>query len=522
MFRPQWNPGSIRVRILLLGAVALLPTMAVGLIGYLGIARVTASLEQAAKAQRNHMTADMMHDAVRADLLAAKLARPEEQAAIAKDLEEHTALLSQSIEDNRKLDLAPEVRAALDATVAPMKDYVRQAVELREAIARNPAARAAGVRFTGFMAAFAEFEERNEAASDALEKWASGHGAGSVASAKRQVAVFALLGLALTGWIARSMGNSITRPLIEVASLAEAIGAGDLTRRVTCQRRDEIGDLASALNGAVEALSATVRGIAGSAAQLVSASNGLDMVSQQLAGTAEETAAQAAVVSGTSQTVSGSVNEVSASSTQLGSAIREISNSAQQAARVSQEAQSRAKSASATIDRLGESSREINDVIKLITSIAHQVSLLALNATIEAARAGESGKGFAVVANEVKQLAEKTSSATEQIGQKIAVINGNTQQTVESIGRIIDVIDEVSQLANVIAAAVEEQEAMTGEISRSVGGASNAAASISQSINEVAIAARNTTEGAAETRKAAVSVAEIAEQLRSLASGFQV
>ena len=121
-----------------------------------------------------------------------------------------------------------------------------------------------------------------------------------------------------------------------------------------------------------------------------------------------------------------------------------------------------------TVKKLGESSQEIGNVIKVITSIAQQTNLLALNATIEAARAGEAGKGFAVVANEVKELAKQTAKATEDIGQKIDAIQGDTKGAVKAIEEIGTIINQINDISNSIASAVEEQTVTTNEIGRSV------------------------------------------------------
>src|SRR6202166_1835556 len=145
--------------------------------------------------------------------------------------------------------------------------------------------------------------------------------------------------------------------------------------------------------------------------------------------------------------------------------IGEIAKNATEAAKIAGEAVEAAEAANQTVGRLGESSIEIGKVIEVITSIAQQTNLLALNATIEAARAGEAGKGFAVVANEVKELAKQTAKATEDISQRIRNIQGNTKDAMQAIEMIGTVINKVSQIAGTIAAAVEEQDATTNEMS---------------------------------------------------------
>ena len=135
--------------------------------------------------------------------------------------------------------------------------------------------------------------------------------------------------------------------------------------------------------------------------------------------------------------------------------IKEIAKNSNDAARVVSSAVKMAENTNSTVAKLGESSGEIGKVIKVITSIAQQTNLLALNATIEAARAGEAGKGFAVVANEVKELAKETAKATEDISQRIEAIQGDTKGSVDAIAQITEIINQINDISNTIAGAVE-------------------------------------------------------------------
>jgi methyl-accepting chemotaxis protein len=252
------------------------------------------------------------------------------------------------------------------------------------------------------------------------------------------------------------------------------------------------------------------------ATALSSSAEELTAISQQMAGNAEETATQANVVSAASDEVSKNVNVVAASSEEMQASIREISKNANEAARVAKSAVTVAETTNQTISKLGESSAEIGKVIKVITSIAQQTNLLALNATIEAARAGEAGKGFAVVANEVKELAKQTAKATEEIGQKIEAIQGDTKGAVQAIAEISVVINQINDISNSIASAVEEQTVTTNEIGRNVSEAAKGTGDIAKNIAGVATAARETTQGATDTQKAAQALTELAVQLQGL------
>ena len=252
-------------------------------------------------------------------------------------------------------------------------------------------------------------------------------------------------------------------------------------------------------------------------AQSVGASSEeLTAISQQMAGNAEETATQANVVSAASEEVSMNVSIVATGSEEMLASIREISKSANESARVAKNAVNVAELTNHTISKLGESSIEIGKVIKVITSIAQQTNLLALNATIEAARAGEAGKGFAVVANEVKELAKETAKATEEIGQKIDAIQAGTKGAVQAIAEISLIINQINDISNTIASAVEEQTATTNEIGRNIVEAAKGAGEIAKNISGVAAAARSTTSGATNTQAAARALNQMAEQLQSL------
>ena len=168
---------------------------------------------------------------------------------------------------------------------------------------------------------------------------------------------------------------------------------------------------------------------------------------------------------------------------------------------------------------IDDASTQVARIIKNIDEIAFQTNILALNAAVEAARAGESGAGFAVVANEVKELAKETAKATEDISQKIEAIQADTRGAVQAIGQIADVIHQINDISNTIASAVEEQTATTNEITRNVTEAARGSAEIAQNITGVAQAAKSTTEGAGDILQASGALAKLAAELQALVAG---
>jgi len=330
-----------------------------------------------------------------------------------------------------------------------------------------------------------------------------------------------VVGLALAVGLGWWLARSITRPVIAVMQALEALAGGDLTQRVSAETKDEIGNMAQAFNSTVERMSEAMSSIGQNSQALASSSEELTAVSTQMSSNAEETATQSNVVSAAGEQVSKNVQTVATGTEEMTASIKEIAKNANEAAKVANGAVKIAETTNATVAKLGESSAEIGQVIKVITSIAQQTNLLALNATIEAARAGEAGKGFAVVANEVKELAKETAKATEDISQKIEAIQTDTKGAVEAIGQISVIINQINDISNTIASAVEEQTATTNEMARNVAEAAKGSSEIAKNIAGVAEAAKNTTSGASNTQMAASELAKMAAELQKLVSQFK-
>jgi methyl-accepting chemotaxis protein len=340
-------------------------------------------------------------------------------------------------------------------------------------------------------------------------------------SSRRWIILVMFLVVGLGAALSLLLVRSLTAPLAEAVRAFNGVANCDLTQHLELKRKDEIGQMGDALNTAVQSIRNALASVGQNTQVVASSSEELMAVSQQMAGTAEETSTQTGVVSAAAEQVSKNVQTVAAGAEQMTASIKEIAQNANQAARVAKEAVEVAEKTNATIAKLGESSTEIGNVIKVITSIAEQTNLLALNATIEAARAGEAGKGFAVVANEVKELAKQTGSATEDISHKISAIQHDTQGAVAAIGQIGGIINQINDIANTIASAVEEQSVTTNEMSRNVAEAAKGTNQIVQNITGVAQAAQSTASGATQTQAAAQELAGLAAELRNAVSAFK-
>jgi len=179
-----------------------------------------------------------------------------------------------------------------------------------------------------------------------------------------------------------------------------------------------------------------------------------------------------------SEKVRGMMDQVASGAEELNASVREISEAMTKSQETAATAVDRVEAADQQAQRLSAAAEQMSSIVELIGNITGQINLLALNATIESARAGEAGRGFAVVASEVKNLANQAKQATDKIGQEIGNLNGISGDVVAALNSIKKAIQDVSEYVTSTAAAVEEQSAVTGEMSTSMQRAAAEAAAI--------------------------------------------
>ena len=321
----------------------------------------------------------------------------------------------------------------------------------------------------------------------------------------------------------------------DVREISEAVAGGDLTISIRTDERDK-GSVMLAMKNMVENLRLIISQVSATSSQVATASSQLHSTADRIAIGAEEVAAQTGTVATAGEEMSATSGDIARNCQSAAEGAQKASQSAQYGTSVvgkivaaMGEIAEKVLASAQTVESLGARSDQIGEIIGTIEDIADQTNLLALNAAIEAARAGEQGRGFAVVADEVRALAERTTKATREIGEMIKAIQDETRGAVAAmeqgvrqveagtseaaksgaaLGDILEQINAVAMQVNQIATAAEEQTATTGEISNNM-----------MQITQVV---QDTASGAHESATAAARLSGNAEELQRLVLQFKL
>ena len=536
---------TIRMRLILLAASGMLATLLIGLVSYLNNQQTASAVNDnqvTLTAMRLHLEADMMHDALRSDVLGSVLVGLGKSSSTAgqikTDLEEHANWFREVLSENQQLPNNSEVRDGLSKVKPSLDAYIAAAEKIVATGLQDP--QAALQDMPAFDAAFTRLETDMEALSEVIEKSSqrtteASHSA--IATANLSIGVLLLLSLiVLSGqgmWIIRS----IMQPLRLAGQIAHTTAQGNLSERIdTPSGQDEASALLCSLAGMQKELRGMIEIVSSNARAVTGISQTLSNGCHSVASSSQQQSDAASTMAAAAGQMTASIEEITRHAQQA----LEMANQAEQLSKngghvihqVVQDMNSIAKSvqqSAQVIRTLDQESEQIFGIIQVIKGIADQTNLLALNAAIEAARAGEQGRGFAVVADEVRQLAGRTSTSTEEIAKMVQQIQHSTREAVTSMEAGVTQVDkgmrvtaEVERaIADILQATLNTTE-LVNDITRTIGEQSLASNEIAHQAEAIANMSHSNTPTVSETAYATDELNRLASALSHSVDRFRL
>ena len=464
---------SVKHRLVLLSAAAVVPLLLLSALFFWALEQADPQKSAVAVtglALRHQMAADMMHDALRADVFAALLATtPEARQAIDKDLAEHTAILNRSFAANRQLALRPELRSSIESIKPSLDSYNQSAADLVAAAARDLSS--AQTKLPAFLSKFDELEGSMGELDDLMEQ--------TLVQAQEQAVVN----------ISRS---KLLAHITCALSLLVLAGATFwIVRSVN-----------STLNGGIVALTQA-------AAQVSSAAHEVAASSQSMAQSASEQSASL-------EETSAATEEINSMATRNRESARAAADSVLQAEQKFVEANRSLDAMVTAMNEINGQSEKISKIIQVIDEIAFQTNILALNAAVEAARAGEAGMGFAVVADEVRNLAQRSAQAARDTSTLIEESIAKSKGGQAKVGEVSSIIRAITNQTAQTKLLVEQVRGGSEEQSHGLEQITSASLAMQQVTQNSAASSEECAAAAEELSAQSVALREIVGKLSAL------
>jgi methyl-accepting chemotaxis protein len=462
-------------------------------------------------------------------------------AAIRKELEQDKQQIMKGLEDLKKIVDADREKELLSTLEKTTPAYLADLETLITLISSG-----ASPNDPRVVAADNDADKNRTTALETLHEIsksleAESHSADVIFDADRRRAVWSgvlamVLGMAVALLISLAITRSLTRPMDELVKATEKIANGDLNVSVNVTGKDELGMLAGSFNTMISNVRRVVEQINNATGTLAASSEELSATSEELSKGSHELATQTEQVVTAMTEVSQTIMDMAKNASQAADASKTTADTATKGKQVIETTAAGMASiaitvqgAASTIEELGRSSAQIGEIVATINGIADQTNLLALNAAIEAARAGEQGRGFAVVADEVRKLAERTSQATKDIGQRIKSIQQAAAESVDAMKKGSDEVDkgvglanEASGSLNSIVTASSNATDMVQRIAAATEEQSAATEQVSQNMETISGITRQSAVSTEQIKSSAEGLAKLAVELKETASWFKM